>query len=663
MLRHLSFVVLAGVAFAGCRGEVWEPVPNDQRGCDPLVPTYCAFPYPNDWWTRADPSTPTGRRLHLTDAIMPVNNDGVATEPEPFNVADGFSPAIAAMAHLPGATGTGLPGPHNIEASLAADSPTVILDAVSGRRVAHWAELDWYAIEGQRLGRFDVGRDEADLLAEQTLLIRPAVRPEDATRYIVAIRGVVDADGNLLPPTPAFQALRDGTRTEDPAIESRRGHFEDIFRKLEAAGVLRKDLQLAWDYTTASRENNTRWMVHVRDDALSKYPEGVPYTIREVTRDVDEARTACRLEITFDMPLYTTHGNGGAVLNFGEDGLPEQKGTFQYHAAMIVPLSAREQPASLVQYGHGQLGAKEEVIWGWQEIANRNNMAMFALDWKGFNFEEELVLAGILLKGDYAEFRTIPERLHQGILNFLMSMRTLSVEAKPGADTTLNRVLAEGCGGASIDPDRRYYFGGSQGGILGATVMALSTDIERGVLAVPGQPYNLLLTRSVNFDVFSKVAFQPFWWKSPDVQMILALIQGLWDRADPTGYSKYIRTDTLPNTPSHEVLLQVSVGDHQVTDLGAHLMARAIGGVVSLGPAYRPIWGIEEVTGEHVGSGILEIFFGNTETPNANIPPWEDPVRDPHNRGRGVDALFRIVERFLDEGVLENLCDGVCDPG
>ena len=41
-------------------------------------------------------------------------------------------------------------------------------------------------------------------------------------------------------------------------------------------------------------------------------------------------------------------------------------------------------------------------------------------------------------------------------------------------------------GRLTIDPSRRYYYGNSQGGIFGLNYMALSTDVERGCLGVPG---------------------------------------------------------------------------------------------------------------------------------------------------------------------------------
>ena len=50
-----------------------------------------------------------------------------------------------------------------------------------------------------------------------------------------------------------------------------------------------------------------------------------------------------------------------------------------------------------------------------------------------------------------------------------------------------------------------------------------------------------------------------------------------WDHTEPDGYVPYIRQNMLPNTPAHEVLLHIAIGDHQVSPLGAHFIARTIG--------------------------------------------------------------------------------------
>ncbi len=647
-------------------GPSFPAVAAPPLDCDPLTPSYCGFPYPNNYWTEPDASTVTGMRLALPGVIMPTNLEGLRSDPTAFNEMDGFSPGIAAMTHLPGATTAGLATPDSIEASLAADSPTVIINADTGERLAHWVDIDEYVVQakvrvdaGEDDPDFNIARDIDDLRQEQAFMLRPAVRPEDATRYIVAIRNVVDADGTALAASPGFTALRDRNDTDDQIIASRRPHFEQLFTTLAEHGIERDELQIAWDFTTASRENNTGAMLHIRDEALANYPQGVPYTIT-VNSEGLLGGMACRLEVDFDVPLYTTKGESGALLNLGDDGMPEQNGSFSYGATLVIPMSAQTEAAPLVAFGHGQLGAKEQVL-GVQAFAIIENLAFFGMDWKGFASDDVATVIDAFLGGDMSDFRAIPERMHQGFLNFIMAMRTLSVEANGGPSTHLNEVLNSDCGGAALDGDKRYYFGGSQGGILGATLMALSTDMERGLLAVPGQSYNLLLNRSVNFDPFAAPLYSLYNWNALDMQMNLALIQGLWDRAEPTGYSKYIRNNTLPGTPSHEVLIQVSKADHQVTNLGAHIMARTIGGVVNLAPTIRDVWGLDVVEGDHQGSAMLEIDFGNPNPPITNIPHWADEAPDPHGRATELRDIAGALRRFYDTGIASNPCNGPCD--
>ena len=654
-----------GSGGSGADGGSGGSVPAPPIGCDPLTPSYCAFPYPNDYYTAEDTGTPTGRRLALPEAIMPQMTSGARSSTGAFNEADGFSPGISAMTHMPGATVTGLATPDTIGDSLEDDSPTVLLNVDTGERVPHWVDRDEWVVESKRRvergedePNFVIPRDLAELQEEQALMLRPAIRLDDATRYIAVFRNVVNEDGTPIEPSAGFLALRDGEPSDDDVIESRRPHFEDIFATLETAGIDRSDVQLAWDFTTASRENNTAAMVHIRDDAFESYPDGVPYTI-EVITDTPMEGMACRLEITFDMPLYMTQGESGGTFNLGEDGLPEQNGTYPYAAAMFVPTLAQETPAPLVVVGHGQLGAKEQVF-GYSEIWAQTNLAGFGLDHIGFASDDVDTVVGAIL-GDLATFRAVADRMHQGHLNFLMAMRTLSREAEGGPDTLLNEILSTECGGAELDGSKRHYFGGSQGGILGAVIMAVSVDIERGLLAVPGQSYNLLLNRSVNFDVYAGTLYTVYDWNALDMQMNLALIQGLWDRAEPTGYSGYIRSNLLPGTPSHEVMIQVSKADHQVTNLGAHIMARTIGGVVNLAPTIRTVWGLEEKSGLHTGSSMLELDFGNPDPPITNIPHWDDPFDDPHNGAEDVPALGPAVLQFFETGQAENPCDGPCD--
>ena len=604
--------------------------------CDPLVPTYCAFPIPSNVYTVADPSAETGLRVQLSEMAVPVSNSGGVTDVSVFNTRDGFSPGINMVTHLPGATTTGLPRPDDIDRSLTGASPTVIIDAQTGERVPHWSELDMSSGDASR----------------QAFLIRPAVRLDDNARYIVAIRDVVDDADTPLPPSEAFLALRDGLASADASVEARRALYEDIFARLEDAGVARDNLQLAWDFTTASQADTTSWLLHMRDEALAMVgPGGPAYQIDEIIPDWQPG-IAFRIRGQMEVPLYLDIPGPGGVIELGDDGLPELTGTAMYPFTVIVPSSAANEPAALLQFGHGLFGSYTGVD-ATAGAAATYNLVSFGVSWIGMSNEDPGELVVALGGGDLSAFKTLPDRLLQAHVNAQLAMRMMMGDFKDDPAIQL--------GGASpIDPSERYYWGASLGGIMGGVYMATSLDVQRGGLGVPGQSFNLMLPRSVLFAPFFDVLALSY--DDPlDIPLFLAAAMLLWDRGEPTGYTAELRSGALAGGLAHEVLIQGAMGDHQVTNYATHVMARAIG-APSHEDSAELVWGMDPIADGHVGSATIMYDFGLPPIPIENVPM--ELGSDPHDEiwsmmgGEGLATL----EGFLRTGVVTNACDGVCDP-
>jgi hypothetical protein len=609
--------------------------------CDPIAPTRCGLPFPSNVYLVDDEKTPTGKRVQFGATTLPAIKMGAGENitPAAWADSDGFSPGQAPFTHMLGATIAGFPTQDNIEFSLTENSPTVLIEAESGALVPHFAELD-----------VSNGVDEET----QALMLRPAVRLKDATRYIVAIRRVKDADGNYLEPSDAFRALRDGAPTAEYSVRRRRALYEDIFGSLEKAGVGREDLQIAWDYTTASRENNTRWLVHMRDDALAKVGAEGPEYVIDMVEDNPNEHVRKRIYGRFTVPLYLDQPGPGGTLVFGEDGLPKQNGTGEYGFVVHLPNSVTgDTPGALLQNGHGLLGSKDEGRNGFLvDLSNRHRFVSFSIDLVGMA-EEDFDSVQAAIGGDVGAFKDLVGRQHQGILNSLLAMRMM-------AGRFADDPIMMDNGKSMIDSSKRFYRGDSQGGIFGTTYMALTTDVTRGMLGEPGMPYNLLLNRSVDFDPFFFL-LKLIYRDNLDLQLVLGLVQMHWDRTEPNGYAPYITDNLLPNTPNHDVLLHVALGDYQVTPLGAHLIARAVG-AKSLSPVNRSIFGIDEVPGPFSGSGLVEFDFNLPMAPTTNTPPTGPDDDDPHDKVRVLDAAHDQTNDFLREGLVKPYCDGPCNP-
>lgn len=598
--------------------------------CDPVAPTRCGLPFPNDFWTVPDAASPTGLRVRLRDEMLP------RATPRWFSDFDGFSPGATLLAHLPGAVATGLVTHREMARSLTDDSPTVLVDAMTGERVAHFAEIDVTA------------RDPS----QRALMIRPASGLIPGRRYVVAVRQVRDADGAAVAPSPAFAALRDdrGAAEITPAMTAR---YRRIFEDLGRARVPRAGLQLAWDFTVASRQNSTRRLIEMRDAALAAAgPMGPTYRITNVRRNPREG-VAMHLEGEITVPLYLTAEGPEGALNLGPDGALRQNGSGTYRFWALVPTTAMTAPAGLASYGHGLLGSGDQVFSdpAARALASGANVIVFGMDLQGMAEEDAGRISATISGNDIGSFREVIDRQHQGIVNSLLLMRTMMGRMR-------EEPMLQANGRSMIDASRRYYYGASQGGIFGGTYMALTPDVTRGILAVPGQSYSLLLARSVNFTTFELLLRARF-PNALDVQRVLGLVQMFWDRTEPSGWTPYIRNDRIAGTVPHEALLLVAIGDRQVTTLAAHLMARTIGAVPNLAPVNREVFGVPTVTGPHTGSAMIEFSFGLSE-PLENVPPAGTP--DPHSRIGESMPVFPMVLEWLASGTTRNRCDGPCDP-
>lgn len=623
---------------------------TDADRCDPLDRRHCLLPHPSDFFT-TDGETETGKRIALPRDGMPANVDGVHVDPTEWNRNDGYSPGSQIVTYVAGVdlAASGAAPITDIARSIKPDSPIVILDVDSARRVPHWAELD--------------SNVESD--ANRVLFVRPAVHLEEGHRHVVALRRLVDGSGTPIPAPDEFLAYRDRLESNVPAIEARRDHMENVFDALGDAGIAREDLILAWDFTVASTQSLSGRLLHMRNDAFERLGNAAPaFTVSEIEDDFDD-RVERRISGTFEVPLYMEDGGtAGARLAYEEGERPAHTGTYTADFRCIVPRAAlagpggAAVPARPAVYGHGLLGSEREVGAGnVRSMSNEHNFVFCATKWIGMSEQDVGNAVGIL--GDLSGFPTLADRCQQGILNTLFLGRLMihhdglgSHEAFQGSD-----------GVSVIDGSELFYDGNSQGGIMGGAATAVATDWTRAVLGVPGMNYSILLQRSVDFDTYA-LLYEPAYPDELERSLGLVLIQMLWDRAETSGYVHHLTDDPLPDTPAHEVLLHVAFGDHQVAQATAEIEARTVGAAIHTPavtdgrlPDVTPFWGIDPITAyPHQGSAIIIWDSGAPAPPLGNVPPRDGT--DPHEDPR-ADGEVRVQKSaFLQtDGAVVNVCD------
>ena len=611
-------------------------------GCSILDRTRCLLPFPNDELTLVDDTTGTGKRVVFKPPWVP-GSTTTPFDPTEWNRQDGFSPGSAILLHSGGIDPeeSGLPGIDDIGASLADDAPIVIVDTETGDEWPYWAELD----------------SNAPTDAERALVVRPARNFLDGHTYAVGIGQMHDAEGDAIQAPSGFRIFRDDLPSNSRRVEEERVRVEYAIDQVAAGGLDRETLHMAWTFTVASTRNLAERAVHMRDEALGGLA-GLTAPDFTVTNQADEGDWT-RVTGTYEVPLYLTGtGQPGSRLRLGDDDLPQAQGTATAPFTCVVPDAARTTPARAALYGHGLLGTGEQAASGGpRDLAREHDMVFCGTDYIGMSQGDYGNTATII--SDLSRFPELVDRNQQGLLNFMLLGRLMT---RP--DGLVTHAAFQGTAGVpAIDGTNLSYYGISQGGIMGGALVALSTDITRGVLGVPGTNYSTLLERSVDFDPFFAVMASSY-PSALDRIMMISVIQMLWDRGEANGYANHMTTDPLPGTPTHEVLMHIAVGDHQVATVAADVMARTYGAatndpplVEDRSPDVEPLWGIDRIESWPY-AGSATIYWDS----DAVWPPRENkPSRggeDPHGDPRGdADARDQISEFLKPSGVVVDACD------
>ncbi len=606
--------------------------------CNPLGMSHCMVPWPSSAFEVDDETTVTKRRLAIPEGTLMTNIDGIATDPAGWNTADGFSAAAPMVMAFPdGVSADGLPPQDNMEHSMAVDSPTMVIDLTTGERVAHFAEIDAQA---------------ADQPGSQALFLRPAARLIGGHRYAAVITNKVKArDGGELPVSPGFAALRDGKHTDHALLEAMRPRFADVLDAIDAAGISADDVIVAWDFTVASDANVHRDMIAARDRAvaaLATHPQKVTI-VTDATADGFR-----RITGTLDAPLFLTQDGKitpGTKIARDADGLPALQGFYQIPFSAIIPACASTAlaPVGMVIYGHGLLGDSTEATGGVQRAtANELCMAFVGTDMRGMSEQDLPAVARALNEVSKAD--EVMEVIEQGLVNHIALVRAMRT-------TFATDIFVEGQK-SLVDPAKVFYYGLSQGAIMGTGVMAWEPTVIKGVLGVGAANYSMLLDRSADWPTYRAILSGAY-PDALDITLAVSLFQMRWDKTEGSGVTQSVLLGNEGNPPK-QLLLQIALSDEQVPNVGSYWWARTMK-VPVVGPSPTQPWGLVVQQSPIVqGASALVIMDGGAAAPpTTNLPaPAVEPSM--HDLTRTQAATRRQIKDFFGTGTIVNECAGAC---
>ncbi|MCA9603962.1 MAG: hypothetical protein KC619_00075 [Myxococcales bacterium] len=618
------------------------------EGCDNLSPG-CLWPFPSDAYVDGD-------HLALPDPLLP-SRGRVSFRPGSTEVMRGFGAASPIVFQLPGAAIPAGVAPFDSAPSLEDGYPTIVLNADTGERIPHWVETDFLSPS----------------LTPPVFVIRPAIPLPRGARIVVGVRGMPAEDGGTAEPTEAFAALRDRTVSRHIGVHARRAHFDaDVFPVLEAAGVPRDTLQLAWSFPVQSDADATAPLLAVRDAIFAALPAGGPeYRIDAIYvcdgggDDPPECHESIRVIVDgvamVPSVMEAPDDLGVRMVRRDASGAPVVDGVEEHPFRLQLPHSAFDGPAPVpvLQYGHGFLGRRAEANNTWlRRMADRLGFAILACDMQGMSEAITSVWTDVVLMQG-GRFVDLQELAWQGVANQLVQQRMVKTRLATETDPRLMRADGQ----LAWDPTTVWYYGNSQGGSVGTVVLALSLDVERGVLGVPGSGYPLLLHRSVDFSPFEGIISTTY--RSNDaLPLFLAVLGTGWDPFDPLTFAPHLHGDPLPGTPDHEVLYHVAKEDRQVVNEASFISGRAAGATL-MTPAIRTVFGLPETPyPASPGAALVEVDFGIPDDPTPLDPPDGDPSEpdggDTHGWLRQYPLAQDQMIHFLMTGEVIDVCDGAC---
>ena len=585
-------------------------------GCNPIAHELdCLLPYPSDVFLKDG-------RLRIDGAARMKTMDGEALDIARME-SDGFPiyPSILFKT------------PRPIDDEQLAQLNSTIINAKTKMRVPHIAEL--YT---------------GDELPSQFIALRPSVRLNEETRYVVAIGPVNDEDGTPMEAPETFKALRDG-RPVPMVLTPTQTHYEgEIFPILKAMETDVESLFLAWDFTTRSRDDVAGKMLSMRTSTL-EWLENRTMAIHDLTIEDNETGQPARvIRGRFDAPMFTDIDGPGAILQLNAEGRPIHDGVVKVPFRVHVPRKVLErgESAQLLQFGHGFFGSCDEVLSGIQiNFAEDRGYAMACVDWVGMTTVDGAHVLTLLATEPEQTF-TFIDRVYQAMANQLTFTSVLAALSK--------KTEAQFGNGTPMWTDNIQFLGISQGHILGGVIAALSPAFTRTVLHVGGGPFSLIMTRSVSFGAFDMMLRTSV--DAEDAIKFQALAPTALEHIDPVTYAPMVIQDPLPGNPAKQILLQAALGDAQVPNIASEAHAAALG-IPILDPSPRVSILGGQMTPYPARSGLVYFDMGVA-------PDWADRWEAVSGQNRVHDGLRATpqardqMDAFWADGVIINPCDGPC---
>lgn len=571
--------------------------------CNPLSTHTCLAPFPSNYWTKEDSTSPTGLRADVSEDLL--RPELLAKVP----TADGISPTGIFGGAIGFSAGAGAVFEFDkqpIAASLPSDGgdAVVAFDLDSGVRVP----VDTFISD-------DASNPLLVSDLDNVVQVFPRVRWEFGHRILVAVTKQLSVPGST---APDFDALAASRSSSSPRAAA---YISGVAAAIGQAGL-----------STGAVRTATVFTVRTRDDVVGKAQSlvnktmGRSHAVRGLSVSYDMLSSSIGGVVTGEVRVDNYRKkNGTGDVDFSGATRRDQWLPFR----LTLPRSAGSKPARVVIYGHGLGGFKETDLLVTGSNAAQG-YATLSIDWPNHGVRSAADGGNILLSLYPAKLAQHAGMLNQATVDMAGLYRAVQTSLA-NVDFLRGRWLLNPLGIGSdgrpdIDSGHIAMEGTSLGGVLGSNFAALAPRLDGISYSVSGVGIARILSKSLLWPMAFGFVL-PHEATGTEHAVLLAALQQVIDPGDGINSFDFIRSPR-PGQNKKPLLLMLGQGDAIVPNSSSVAMA-SLAGIPLVGDQLFAMPGVPSAPNFAAdGSGIRQ------------YPPFTGPIDLPLITGASSHGIF-----------------------